>query len=243
MKLKRENRVPITKKQAERRTAQHRKEFATLKKGWVHLGAEVEKSVQLGVPAALGQNMREWLESTFPESASYIFRQLQSYRALKGVPQSTLEAIPEGSAHELTRLKEKDRKDPKMLRKAREQSPKEFKETVAEIRETEYHIPKETWKTFAIRVPLAVYDLLQTAQAKMGRVLQVDLEDDAVRIKSLITIWEVIAALVNDTPEEWLVIETTGGGPLEELAIRSKGTRSLSNSGAKSETTPTSAAS
>ncbi len=230
-------RKEITKQQALLRTARHKRDFGALKKGWCRLGREVEKSVQLGVPAALGMNMRDWLEKTFQDSASHIFRQLQSYRALKGVSPATLERIPESNAHELTRLTEKDRKAPQIVRKAVSQSPKEFKETVAEIRETQYHIPKETWKTFAVRVPLAVYELMEAAQAKMARVLQLDLEDDTVRVKNLITIWEALAVLVNDTDEAWLVVETQGGGPFEELAIRSKETTNLSSFAAKSEHT------
>ena len=241
MKLKK--REPITKKQAERRTATHKRDFAGLKKGWVRLGQDVDKSVRLGVPAALGMNMRDWLEKTFPESASHIFRQLQSYRALQGVSPAKLERMPEANAHELTRLPEKDRKAPQIVAKAVSQTPKEFKETISHIREEKYHIPKETWKTWAVRVPEAVYDNLVAAQEKMARVLQLDLEDENARTKNLITIWECIASLVNTTDEAWLKIETEGGGPLEELAIRSKETTNSSSFAAKSGSTETHAAS
>lgn len=229
----------LTKREAQRRTAQHKKDFAGLRKGWVRLGAEVAESVDLGVPAKLGKTMRQWLDETFAESASHIFRELQSYRALKGVPQQTLERMPEANAHQLTRLPEKDRKAPEIVSKAVSQAPKEFKETVDGIREAKYGITPELWKTHAVRVPAVVDALIVLAEEKMARVLQLDIEDDTVRCKNLIVIWECIAQLVNDTPEEWLVIETTGGGPLEEIAIRRGGMSNLPSSAAKSGTTST----
>src|SRR5712671_3475135 len=96
----------ITLAEAEQRTADHKRDFSRLERGWVRLGRDVEESVRLGVPGKLGKTMRGWLADTFEESASHIFRQLQSYRALQGIPQETLDVIPEGSAHELTRLTE-----------------------------------------------------------------------------------------------------------------------------------------
>jgi hypothetical protein len=227
----------LTESEALARTAQHKKDFAGLRKGWVRLGREVAESVDLGVPAALGMTMRDWLDKTFEESSSSIFRQLQNYRALEGVSQGKLEQMPEGNAHQLTRLPEKMRKSPKMIERAITLAPKEFREEVNEIREKKFGIKPEKWETFAVRVPLPVWELLQAAQAKIGRVLQVDLESEDVRTKNLIIVWEAIAQLVNGTEEAWLKIELEGGGPLEELQIRRSATLSLSSSGENSEST------
>ena len=230
-------RKEITKREAETRTSQHKKDFAGLQKGWHLLGKEVAKSVDLGVPAKLGKTMRAWLDETFEQSSSHIFRQLQNLRALDGVPDKKLEQIPEGNAHQLTRLPEKIRKSAEVIEKATTQTPAEFRDTVNDIREKKFGIKQEAWQTFAVRLPLPVWELLQAAQEKIGRVLQVDLESDDVRTTSLITVWEAIAQLVNGTDEAWLKIELEGGGPLEEIQIRRGSTVNSPNSGTKSEPT------
>jgi len=87
----------------------------------------------------------------------------------------------------------------------------------------------------AVRVPVAVYELLMAAEEKIGRVLEVDLVDESKRPASLITVWEAIAQLVNDTDETRLKLEIEGdcdehahnealiqGGPsLDQIAARS----------------------
>lgn len=200
----------ITRDEAEQRTADHKRDFSRLERGWVRLGRDVEESVRLGVPGKLGKTMRAWLADTFEESASHIFRSLQSYRALKGVDEATLLAIPEANAHELVKLTEKDRRDPQIVSQAVSQKPKDFKETVAKIRAQKYGITPDKWKTFAVRVPEAVYDALIAAQDKMATVLDVDLSDDEHRAARLVTVWEAMAQLVNLTDEARLKLETEG---------------------------------
>jgi hypothetical protein len=51
----------FTKHGAELRTQRHKRDFATLKNGWMHLGREVQKSIDLGVPGLLGLTMRNWM--------------------------------------------------------------------------------------------------------------------------------------------------------------------------------------
>jgi len=164
---------------------------------------------------------------------------LKSYRALKDVPAATLEAMPAGNAAQLTRLPEKDRKDAILVARAVSETPKQFKETVDTIRETKYGITAEKWETHAVRVPAVVNALIVLAEEKIARVLQLDIEDDTVRAKNLIVIWECIAQLINSTDEAWLKIETEGGGPLEEYAIRQGSTESSPSSGTKPGTTTT----
>lgn len=200
----------FTKQAAEFRTARHKRDFATLKKGWLHLGREVQKSIDLGVPALLGKTMREWMADTFDESASHIFRQLQSYRALKGMPEKSLRQIPESNAHELTRLNSKDRKAPEIVRKAMKQTPKEFKETVAKIRKDKYGIEPDKFKTFAVRLPEVIYNMLKAAEDKMAHVVNVQLETPEERAQNLIVVWEAIAQLVNGTDEAILRTEVEG---------------------------------
>lgn len=211
----------ISVKQARDRTAKHKRDFACLRKGWLRLGNEVAESVDLGVPEKLGMTMHEWLDRTFEQSSSHILRQMQNVRALKGVPQAKLEQMPEGNAHELaTKLPEKIRKSPEMIEKAVTLAPAEFKREVAAVREKKYGITPSKYRTFAVCVPLEVYEFLREAENKIARVLQVDIETEDLRGKNLMTVWECIANLINSTPEEWLKIETEGGGPLEEFLIQ-----------------------
>lgn len=189
----------ITTEEAEQRTNDHKRDFSRLERGWVRLGRDVEESVRLGVPGKLGKTMRTWLADTFEESASHIFRSLQSYRALKGVDEATLLAIPEANAHELVKLTEKDRRDPQIVSQAVSQKPKDFKETVAKIRAQKYGITPSEWRTFALRCPKDVHELLMAAQQRAAEVLSIDLEDEEKRPVNLITIWEGIAQMVIDS--------------------------------------------
>lgn len=206
------NRKQITKAQAIIRTKKHRKDLLGLKKGWLQLGRSVAKSIALGVPAALGMTMRAWIDDTFDVSAAHIFRVLQNFEALKGVSEKKLEQMPEGNAHQLTRLPEKERKNPAMIQKALTLKPSEFKEVVDDAR-SKNGIKAEEWRTFAVRMPLSVYTLVMAAREKMARVLQVDWEDEAKHPASMITVEEGIAALVNDTDERRLTEELEGGSP------------------------------
>jgi len=211
----------LTKKDAQARTDKHKRDFLAIRKSWVQLGKDVAVSVDLNVPEKLGLKMYDWLEQTFEKSASNIFRQVQNYRALRGIPQAQLEKMPESNAHLLaTKLPAQIRKSPAMIEKAVKMAPAEFKQEVADIREKKFGITPSRFKTFAVAVPIEVYDLIIQAQNKMGRVLQLDMEAEDQHAKNMITVWEVIANLINSTDEAWLKVETEGGGPLEEYQIQ-----------------------
>jgi hypothetical protein len=215
----------LTKKEALARSKEHQHEFKRMQARWLTLGKEVSRSLELGVPEKLGQNVREWLETYFDESAGHIFRQVQSYRALRGVPQAQLERIPEGNAHELKRLPEKERIAPRLIEQAIEQRPSEFKQTVdtlvAAKRPAQANEPKEKWFTYARRVPMPVYERLIAAEVKLGRVLEVDIDQEHCDkwAWNLITVLEALAELVNGTAECVLKTELVGGGEFEEQEI------------------------
>lgn len=207
----------ISVAEAEQRTADHKRDFARLERGWVRLGRDVEESVRLGVPAKLGKTMRAWLEDTFPgTSASHIFRQLRSYRELQGVDEATLLAIPEANAHELTRLSEKDRKDPQIVSQAVSQGGKEFKKTVEKIRAEKYGITPDEWQTYARRVPQAVFDLMLAAEGKMAAVLELNIsekfkdEDFSKWTGNMVKVLEAQAQMILSTDEARLKVETEG---------------------------------
>lgn len=200
----------FTKRDAEKRTEQHVKDFSGLKKGWLHLGREVQKSMDLGVPGLLGKTARQWMAETFDESASHIYRQMQSYRALKSIPEATLQEIPEANARELVKLPQKDRKASVIVSQAVSQKPKEFRQTVAKIRKEKYGIEPDKFRTFAVRIPEAIFDRLIAAQDKMATILGLDLNHEESRPAKLITIWEAIAELINGTDESQLKTEVEG---------------------------------
>ena len=215
------NRKQITKAQALARTKKHRQDLLGLKKGWLTLGRAVAKSIDLGVPAVLGMGMVDWVNDTFEVSASHIFRVLQNFKALKGVSTSQLEQMPEGSAHQLTRLPEKERKSPAMIQKAITMKPAEFKKVVDEARQKNGYPPEE-WATYARRIPKAIYDSMLEAEAKIARLLQVDIAEACEkRTANLILVVEAIAVLVNGTDESRLKIEIEGSSDVRTLAANS----------------------
>lgn len=55
----------ITTEEAEQRTADRKRDFARLERGWVSFCRDVEEDVRLGVPGKLGKTMRAWLAENF----------------------------------------------------------------------------------------------------------------------------------------------------------------------------------
>lgn len=214
------SRKPITKEQAQARTNEHKRDLRALKKGWAHLGREVNKSIEMGVPAALNMTMRAWIEDTFPgSSASHIFRLRAEFEALKHVPVEQLEKMPEGNANQFaTRLPERSRSNPEIIQKAITLKPSEFKAVVEQERIKAGIVP-DKWATYARRVPLDVEALLCQAEQKLARVMQIDisehlkLEDMKKWTGNSVKVMEGFAILVNDTDEMALQAMLTGGNP------------------------------
>jgi hypothetical protein len=196
----------IDLEEAKERTARHRQDFLGIRKSWVRLGREVAESVDLRVPAKLGMNMRDWMAQTFEDGKTKIFRELQSYRALAGVPEKQLEAIAEGNAHELTRLPEVERKSPEWVEKAVDMPAAEFREAVTVALEKK-GVPREEMRTFAVIVSKSIYDEMQAAERKIAKMCSLDIE---AKPGLRMICWSNIASLVNTTEESHLVIEMEG---------------------------------
>lgn len=200
--------LAVTKKEALARTAEIKREVGTAKKMRIRILRTIAASVDRREYEIAGfEDLGTWLEHVGIEtSVSHFLRLLHNIRALKHVTDAQLEAMPEGNAHTLARLPEKTRRDPKMIERAVSEKPAEFK---ARVGGTAKETP-EGWKTFALLVPEGVYGRLREAEAKIARILELDLSDEEKRPSRLISVWEAIAQLVNDTDESRLKLEIEG---------------------------------
>jgi hypothetical protein len=200
--------LAITKKDALAHTAEIKREVGTAKKMRVRILRTIAASVDRREYEIAGfEDLAAWLEHVGIEtSVSHFLRLLHNIRALKHVTDAQLEAMPEGNSHILARLPEKARRDPRMIQRAVSEKPAEFK---AQLAGTVKQTP-EGWKTFSLLVPEGVYGRLREAETKIARVLDLDLSDEEKRAGRLITVWESIAQLVNDTDESRLVVEMEG---------------------------------
>lgn len=200
----------MSKSEGERRTGEARTHFKRAKDETGKAMAIIQKCVEDEVHVSVGKNLTEWLEENFGYSSSYIFARIRQRRALQavGASEKVIQSIPQDNAQQLTRLPEKQRKA--VIEKAVKLPPKEFKGVVEEIREKKLGITPEPWKTWAVRVPLPVYDALIEARDKLGRVLEVDLTNEETFTKNMITVMEALASLVNQTDESQLKVEIEG---------------------------------
>jgi Glu-tRNA(Gln) amidotransferase subunit E-like FAD-binding protein len=201
----------FTKPEAEKETAALRKQYRGLEAGWFALGRRVALDVERHIPQAMGMNLTDWLEKTFDASAAKVFRALRAAKALKGVPEKTLKAMPEGNAVQLARLPEKERKSKEWVDRAVSITVPEVKQAVDEFMEKKTGQKKTKWKTFRVSLPDDVYDLLLEAEAKIARVIGVDVSDKSEHlIDARIKVWEAIASLISLTDESQLKVETIG---------------------------------
>lgn len=199
--------LAISKNEALKRTAEIKREVGTAKKARIRILRLIAASVDRREYEIAGfETLAAWLEHVGIEtSVSHFLRLLHDVKVLRHVSSAQLEAMPESNSHILARLPEKRQHDPKMIERAVEMKPAEFKALVSGN-----NVTPEGWKTFSLRCPVGVYVALQAAQDKIARILDLDLSDDEKRATRLITVWEAIAELVNGTAAEMLKTEIEG---------------------------------
>lgn len=166
--------VQTSRKEAEAITADLKARFQKLHVSWHDLGRRVAQAIEKRVPFALNLTVPAWLEQTFDESASHLYRLAHSYRALAdaGIPDKKQEKMPEKNANELaTKLSKKDRAKPEFVKAAIEQPSSEFHKTVTEFRAKKYGIPPSKYKTFAILVSPESCDDLHAVFTRLGAIL------------------------------------------------------------------------
>lgn len=197
-----------TEKDAKAVTAALRADFQKFTAQWWEMGQRVKDALDRQVPSALGMNAHDWMMSVFGESASVakITRSLRIARALNGLPEEKVKMLTEGKAYLLTQLKEKDREA--YLGAAITVTNSEFEQIVENCRQSYGIAPSEERVHIAVTVDKSVAEQWEECERKVARLNEWDIElKPGLRAQ----VFEAIAALINNTPDEVLLAETTGG--------------------------------
>jgi len=183
-----------------------------MKSNWLRLGNLVQRVIDTRAWAPLGfPNMDAWINARLGESARRTaYLAVRNLKALKGIPEEKLKQIGPKNAEALTYLPERQRKSEEWIDKAATLPVKEFKQEVEAAREKATGHPPEEFRTFSIRVTKRVYDDMVDAEAKVARMLSLDIEQRP-GLKG--EVWFAIATMVNTTPEEHLIVEIEGATP------------------------------
>lgn len=193
-----------TPEEARKLTANVKERFQEIGIQWLELGGMVRACLDRRVPEVLGITTLDWMKLCFDKSVPKIYRSLRIVSALDGVPLETLKEISEGNAYELSRLPAEKRKSGTWLGLAENTPNEAFKAMVDEALGQKSSLTKpEGWTEFRLRGPDSMIQSMQRAEQKVCAMLHID--DDA-RWKA----WEAIAALIETTPEEHLVVEMEG---------------------------------
>ena len=200
--------VAATEREAKAITGELRKDFEKFQSGWWEMGQRVKDALDRQVPAAMEMNAHDWMLSVFGETASVakIQRSLRIARALTGIPEEKVKLLTEGKAYLLTQLKPNDRAQ--YLDVAITIPNDQFAAMVEEKRQ-EYGItPDEKRAHITVQVPESVAAAWDEAEKKVARLAELDIElKPGLRAQ----VFEIIATMINTTPDEVLLAETTGG--------------------------------
>jgi hypothetical protein len=179
-----------------------------LKTGWLSLGLVVRKMIETRAFEQLGfKSMRAWMESRLGEQTASAYQALRAVRALDGIPESKLEKIGTRNAQVLLRLPARERTSEEWIAKAATLPERQLKAEVDALIEKRTGMPKEPFRYWGEAVPESVAKKLDEMMVKGGRVLQVDVRERSGRI----TVLEALAAMILNTPDELLKVETEGG--------------------------------
>jgi hypothetical protein len=179
-----------------------------IKSNWLRLGRLVQRFQQTRAFEALGfPNFHAWMKSRLGESLSNAFSALRSVHALEGVPEEKLKRIGERNAHMLTYLPQKDRKNDEWLEKAATLPTNDFKHAVTAALEKKTGLPQESFKTFSIALPEAVYESMIQAEKKLAWSLGIDIE---TKPGNRIQVWEAFAQWILQIDDETIKVQTEG---------------------------------
>jgi hypothetical protein len=178
-----------------------------VRRSWLSLGLIMKGVRETQAYEQLGfRSMRAWIESRFGEQMASAYQSMRAVRALEGVPESKLEKIGTRNAQVLVRLPEKDRKSDEWITKAATLPERELRAEVDALIEGKTYMPKEKFRYWGEAVPESVAQKLDEMMIKIGRVLEVDINERPGRITAL----EALAATILNTPDEQLKAETEG---------------------------------
>jgi hypothetical protein len=195
--------IEASKKEAVELSADVQARVKSIEKSWWGLARLVDICLKRHVPAALGMNAKQWMEKYLEGSLSDAFRKLRIFRSLAGAPDEKIQEMPERNAYELCRLPEAQRKSPEWVDQATKLPVAQFKDRVDEALEKR-GIAREKFGDFYLKAPVDVIEELQAAEAKVAKILSLDIE---TRPGLRIQVWSAIAALVNTTEEKALLVE------------------------------------
>jgi hypothetical protein len=169
-------RPSATKAEAEAMDREVVRIVGEIRSNWLRLGSLIQRMIDTRAFEQLGfANMRSWMTARLGESTSNAFSALRSVRALRGVPEEKLKRIGERNAHMLTYLSEKDRRSDEWLEKAATVPTKEFKRQIEIALNGKTGLPQETFKTWSIALPEAVYEAMCQAEKKLAWSLEIDM--------------------------------------------------------------------
>lgn len=203
------NKIQLSKKEALQKTARVDRMIKQMESSWYGLAALIQDCIDARVPAALGVTFTAWIEQRFGKrKLSDAWRKLRIMRALKGLPEKRVKALPESNAYALSRLPEKDRKDPRWLKAAETEKVDAFEEKVEKRLEQKTGIKREKFMHWFPTMPEGDKAILEAAETKLAHIFGMDLvQNPGLRIE----IWRRAAIFFVTTEEEHLIIESEGG--------------------------------
>jgi hypothetical protein len=175
-------RLQATRAEAEAMDKEVVRVVGEIRSNWLRLGRIVQKFIETHAFEALGfPNVHAWMTARLGESLSNAFSALRSVRALEGVSEEKLKRIGERNAHMLTYLPEKERKSEEWIEKAATLPTRDFNRVVRAALEKKTGLPQETFKTWSIALPEAVYESMCAAEKKLAWSLGLDIETKGLR--------------------------------------------------------------
>lgn len=201
--------VVATEREAKKLTESLREAFGKFTAAWWEMGRRTKEALDRQVPEAMGLNPYEWMKSVFGDTVSVakIQRSLRIARALTGIPDKKIELLTEGKAYLLTQLKEEERAE--YFDQAVVATNDQFEQIVEERLQAYGHPPTEEKATISVRVAKSIAERWEEAESKVARLANLDI---VLKPGLRGTVFEIIAQLINDTPDEVLTAETSGGG-------------------------------
>jgi len=201
-------RPTATKTEAKAMDEQVRRILGQIRSNWLQLGRLVQDFRDTRAFEALGfPNFNAWMTARFGESLSSAFCALRSAVALEGIPEEKLNRIGERNAHMLTYLPEKERKSEEWLEKAAKLPTQDFNRVVRATLEKKTGLPQESFKTFSIALPKAVYESMIQAEKKLARSLGIDIE---TKPGNRIQVWEAFAQWILQIDDQTIKVQTVG---------------------------------
>lgn len=200
---------PATKPEASALTSEVREHVKHAEKIWWKAIKVIDLCLHRRVPEALGQSTKEWMAQNVDGSLSDAFRKLRRFRALQGVSEEAVMAMPGKNIDQLTRLTKEERVSPRWVSLAQDLAPEKMVERVDAVLEKR-GIKKEVYQTWSLRVTQSEFEEMNDVENKIAGVLGLD-TDKELSPSERSKCWGAVRSLVLTTEAEHIVIEIKGG--------------------------------